>query len=130
MSDSYRKEFFNERLTKGSALVTGLCVLPLYFVFDYMGNSGGGFAAACCAGVLITSARAFWDSRKCVWFWTILVILLLAHIPLVVFVPWTDRSYPGVVLAPYALADFGVVYGCFRLAEKVMGTEGIPSPPE
>ncbi|HEV2646343.1 MAG TPA: hypothetical protein VGU46_08280 [Acidobacteriaceae bacterium] len=119
MPDDDRKKF-TDTLTRTSALVTALCSSPLYFLFAYLGDPGRGTAAAMCMFVVITSARAFWDGRKSIWFWVTLVIVVLLHTPFILLVPWSNRSYPGIVLAPVGLVDFGFSYGFFALAQKAM----------
>jgi len=42
------------------------------------------------------------------------------HVPLILLIPWTSKSLPGVTLLPIALLDYAIVYGCIKLAEKVM----------
>jgi hypothetical protein len=61
-----------------------------------------------------------WDLRKRVWFWVTIVIMVLLHLPLVMLLPWTNNSYPGIVLLPGALLDLAIVYGSIKLAESVM----------
>jgi hypothetical protein len=110
-------------MTRTSAIVIAMCVSPLYFLFSYLGNPGKS-TAACCAGVIVTVCMVFWDWRKCAWFWSASSVVLLLHLPLILLVPWTDKSYPGVVILPLGLVDFGFVYGCFALARKTMKGAG------
>ena len=121
-----RKLFF-DTLTRKSALVVALCSLP-FFLFAYLGDPGRGRTAAICAFVIGTTSRAFWDLRKHVWFWITMSILVVAHVPLVLLIPWSSKSYPGMVLLPVALLDFAIVYGCIISVEKVMkGINGVNS---
>jgi hypothetical protein len=43
----------------------------------------------------------------------------ISHIPLILLVPWTNRDYPGIALLPLALPDFVIIYGVFKLVEKM-----------
>lgn len=115
---------FSDKLTRTSALVTALCASPLYFIFAYLGDPGKGTAAACCSFVIITVCRAFWDWRTRVWFWIALFAAVSFHVPIILMVHWNNRSYPGVVLLPVGLMDFGFVYGCFALMQKIMKGAG------
>ena len=110
---------FADTLTRSSAIAIALCSLPLYLILAYFGEPGRGRAAACCAFVIIAVARGFWESRKSARFWITLSIVVLTHVLLILLVPWNDTSYPGVVLLPIGLLDFGLVYGCFKLAGAV-----------
>ena len=61
-----------------------------------------------------------WDLKTYAWFWATLAILVSLHVPLIQYVPWTNTSYPGVVLLPFGLLDFAIMYGCIKVAEKLM----------
>jgi hypothetical protein len=118
-AESNRQHFF-DRLTRKSALVIALCSSPFFFIFAYFGDLGKGRTAAICAFAIITAVWYYWDLRRHVWFWFTVAIVIALHVPLVLFVPWTDTKYPGVVLLPFALLDYGIVYGCIKLAEMMM----------
>jgi hypothetical protein len=117
MSEQSPEQVLNN-LTRKLALVIALCAFPLFFLFAYLGDPARGRAAAICASVVMLCARIFWSLRRHVLFWLALMIALPGQIPLVVLNPWTNRSYPGVVLLPLALLDFAVVCGIFKLVEK------------
>ncbi len=109
-----------DRLTKKAALVVSMLAVLFYFVFEYIGGSAKGRVAAICAAMIVTTVWMRWDLRKRVWFWVTIVILALLHLPLIMFLPWTDNSYPGIVLVPGALLDLAIVYGSIKLVERVM----------
>jgi hypothetical protein len=46
-----------------------------------------------------------WKLRRHVWFWATMAILAALHLPLILFVPWTTRWIPAVVIAPVGIAD-------------------------
>lgn len=127
-TESNRQHFF-DKLTKKSALAIALCSSPFFFIFAYFGDLGQGRTAAICAFVIITAVWYYWDLRKHVWFWFTVAIVVIFHVSAVLFVPWTDTKYPGVVLLPFALLDYGIVYVCIRLAEMMM-TKKVPPPEE
>jgi hypothetical protein len=108
------------KLTKKWALVAILCSLPLFFLFAYLGDPGRGRAASICAAVILTAIRARWDSRKHGWFWITIAIVVFLHVPLVLLIPWTNKSMPGITLLPIAFLDYAIVYGCIKLVEKAM----------
>ena len=115
--------------TRKWLLVVILCIVPLFFLFAVLGNPGRGRAAAICGGVGMTAIRACWNLRKYVWFWIALAVMVALHVALVLFIPWGDKSYPGYALLPVAALDYGIVYGSFKLVEKVlMRSDGASSP--
>jgi hypothetical protein len=97
-----------------------LLVLPIQFAFIHAGFPGKGRAAAICAGMVITSVWIRWDLRDRLWFWVTVTLLILLHVPLVVLIPWTDHSYPGITLLPAALLDLAVTYGAIKLVELLV----------
>ena len=121
MTESDSRRLF-DTLTRTSAIVIALCASPLYFLFAYLGDPGRGRAAAICAFIIIAIARGSWASRKRAWFWITLTIVALLHVPLILLIPWNNENYPGVVLLPFALLDFALVYGCFILARRTAET--------
>jgi hypothetical protein len=110
----------SDYLTQKWALLAGLCSLPVLFLFAYLGNAGEGRAAAICVAVIIIAARYRWDLRKRIWFWITLIGIITLQIPLILLIPWNSKSYPGLTLLPFAVADYALVYGCIKLAEKVI----------
>jgi hypothetical protein len=106
--------------TRKWLLIVTLCLIPLFFLFAFFGDPGRGRAAVICAGVLMTAVRANWSCRKYAWFWATAAVLIALHVFLIVRIPWTDKSYPGYTLLPFAALDYGIVYGSFKLAEKLM----------
>jgi hypothetical protein len=109
----------NNVLTPRWGLVAGLCSLLPLFLFAYFGDPGRGRAAAICLAVIIVAARARWSLKKYAWFWWTLTIVIVLHIPLIVLVPWTSTSYPGITLLPVAVVDYAIVWACIKLAEKI-----------
>jgi hypothetical protein len=95
-------------------------MVPPFLLFAAQGDPGRGRAAAIFTGVSMTAIRACWDLRKRVWFLALAGIMIMFHAFFIVLVPWTAQSYPGYALLPVAVVDFGIVYGSFKLAEKIM----------
>ena len=118
-----------DRLTRKSALVVLLCSAPFFFIFAFLGDPARGRSAAGCCGMIMLAVWMRWDIRKRVWFWATITILVLLHVPLILFIPWTNSNYPGVVLLPAGLLDFTIVYWCIKLAEKVMSRGDAASSP-
>jgi len=107
-------------LTHKWGLLAGLCSLLPLFIFAYLGDAGKGRAAAISLAVIIIVARARWDLKNYAWFWITLVVMIALHVPLVLLIPWTSRSYPGITLLPVAAVDYAIVYGCIKLTEKAL----------
>ncbi len=50
-----------------------------------------------------------WKLRRHVWFWITITILAVLHLPLILFVPWTTKWIPAIVIAPVGIADLYVM---------------------
>ena len=109
-----------DRLTRKAAVVVMFFAVVLYFVFDFVVGPARGRAASISAAMIVTVVWMRWDLRKRIWFWLTIAIVGLLHVPLVMFIPWTNNNYPGVALLPEALADLAIVYGCVKVIEKLM----------
>lgn len=107
--------------TRKWLLVVILCMVPTFFLFAVvLGDPGRGRAAAICVGVGMMAIRACWHLRSHEWFWIVLTVMVGLHVALVMFIPWGDKSYPGSALLPVGALDYGIIYGSFKLAEKLM----------
>jgi hypothetical protein len=105
--------------TRKWLLVVILCMVSTFALFAYFGDPGRGRAAAGSTIVIMYAARGCWDLRRYTWFWVTLTILIALHVLLVLLVPWTSKSYPGLPLFPIAVVDYAIVYGTIKLVEKV-----------
>ena len=106
--------------TRKWTLVVILCGMSPFLLFTFLGDPGRGRAAAICTAVIMYAARGCWNLKEYAWFWMTLAIIITLHILLVLLVPWTSKSYPGLTLFPIAVLDYAIVYGCIKLVEKVM----------
>lgn len=98
-----------DRLTKKTAVVALLCALPFFFFFAALGDPAKGRAAAGCVGISVFVVWIRWDLRRRVWFWATVAILVVLHVPLVLFIPWTNTNYPG------GSSPVGSVGSCHRV---------------
>lgn len=91
---------------------------PLFFLFNSVGESGNGRAAWLSAMTILIAMKVRWELRKYLWFWLTMARVVGAHIPLVLWVPWTSRWIPAVGLLPIVVADIAIIFGVLRLVEK------------
>lgn len=119
----------DNRFSRVSALLIPLCASPVLLLFR--GNTGRGLAAWVFTIALVASVRIFWGRRKLPWFWIMVAILTALHVLLVLYVPWpgVHTTIGGPALFPFGLLDIGIICGCFKLAEKVMGRGDAASSP-
>ena len=106
--------------TRKWLLVVILCGAIPFVLFAFLANDPGrGRAAAISTAVILYAARACWNLRAYAWFWVALTLMIALHLLLVLLVPWTSKSYPGLILFPIGVVDYFLVYGALKLVEKV-----------
>jgi len=102
------------------ALVILLCVAPVYFLIADPGRARAAAGCAAVFGITIWTRRHL---RRKVWFWVVLVLLAAAHVPLILFVRWSNVSMPPPVLLGAALVDFAYVCGPIWLIEEALSRD-------
>ncbi len=115
--------------TRKWTLFVILCMVPVFFLFAFLGYPEKGRAAAVCAGIVMFAIRASWGLRKYAWFWITIALVSAFHIPVVLFVPSRMWNFPGLTLLPVVVLDYAIVYGCIKLAEKVILRSDAASAP-
>jgi hypothetical protein len=72
--------------------------------------------------VIVFATAMKWELRRHVWFWAVMVAAAALHIVLILFVPWTTRWVPALVMLPIAAADVGAILSIIKLLESQFGT--------
>jgi hypothetical protein len=78
---------------------------PLILLFHYFGKPALALPTLDSAAVVGIAIAMRWKLRRHVWFWITMTFLAALHLPLILFVPWTTRWIPAVVIAPFGMAD-------------------------
>ena len=102
------------------ANVALLCGAPFFLLCAILGELGRGVAAGICVGMIVLVIWMRWDLKNFTWFRTTIVVLVLLHVPLILLVNWSNKSYPRAALLPGALLDLFIVYRTVRLIEKAV----------
>lgn len=101
---------------------------PILIVFAVLGKIWLGFGAWMCTGLVLLVVRVRWDLRKHAWFWATIIFAELLQMPLVVLLPWNDRSFTWIIFLPVAALDYGLVYVCVKWIEKLRGGKAFELP--
>jgi hypothetical protein len=107
-------------LSARSAYIGALLALPVFLVFVYLGKWEMGIGPWICAALVLAVVRIHWDLRRSRWFWASIAVSTVLQAPFILLVPWSDRHLTGITLLPVGLADYGIVYGCVKLAERMI----------
>jgi hypothetical protein len=100
------------------AITVAVLTSPLFFLFDSFGKPGNGRAAWFSAMTILIAMNVRWELRKHIWFWLTMLCIVVEHVPLVLFVPWTSRWIPAVGILPIVVVDIALIFGCLYLVEK------------
>jgi hypothetical protein len=99
-----------------------LCVvvvsLPIYWLFDHFGKLKIALPILNCIAVLAFAIEIKWNLRRRFWFWTVIAILAALHIPLILFVPWTDKWIPAAAIAGLDSLDLILMLAILSIVEK------------
>jgi hypothetical protein len=68
-----------------------------------------------------------WKLHKHVWFWITMTLLAALHLPLILFIPWTTKWIPAILIAPIGIADLYAMLWVISVVGKSMG-EPMASP--
>lgn len=101
-----------------TGVIIAAILIPVVLLFIGIGKQDMGRSVAICLGVLMLAVRIRWDLRKRFWFWGILVLLLLFHVPLFFLVQWPTGFFYNKGMLPVAVVDLLVFLGAVHLVEK------------
>jgi hypothetical protein len=62
-----------------------------------------------------------WKLRRQTWFWIAMTVSAALHVPVILFVPWTTRWVPALVITVGATADFFLILWILLVVGKFMG---------
>lgn len=108
--------------TDWSGTIIGVMLLPVLFLFIFLGKAELGFTACIVLAMSMIAVRLRWKLRRYAWFWATIVFVLLLHIPFLFLVHWPDTHVPTIVYSlPLGIADFLLISGAISLAQRVFG---------
>lgn len=83
--------------------------LPAILLFDRFESMTMSLPTLNCVGVLGFFIAFKWKLRRQVWFWCIMTVIAALHVPLFLFIPWTDNWVPAVAIGAIDSADFCLI---------------------
>jgi hypothetical protein len=94
--------------------------VPILFLFDRLGRFDLARPTLYSAGMLGAAVAMKWKLRRHVWFWIAVILIAALHVPLILFVPWTTKWVPAIVIVPIAVADLYATLGILSIVEKLL----------
>src|SRR5690348_9488439 len=105
----------DERAANRWFLLIGLLGSVVLIVVAHFGYEDRGYVALMFMASLGVALAAHWNSRGHVLFWLAALALVVAHIALVILLPWPTWKMGGPEFTPFAFLDFFVNFAVMRL---------------
>src|SRR6185437_10598792 len=92
-----------------SGTIIGALLLPVLFLFIYLGHPEVGFNTSVGLGAGILAVKLRWELRRHIWFWGAVIVALAIQFPLVFLIHWPDTKVPTIVYAmPIGLGSYAL----------------------
>lgn len=114
------------KVTRTWVVLAMLGLSPLFIAFACFGDPATGRVAWLAGGMIVLAARMRYRSALRPWFWITLDIIVLLHVPLILFVPWSNRNIPGISLMPLCVLDFAFVYYAIKFVGAMIERTPLP----
>lgn len=108
-------------------VIVGALVLGLLFV--YFGRFDLARPTLFSVAMVAIAIAMRWKLRRHPWFWGTITILAALHVPLILFVPWTTKWVPALLIIPFGLADLSVMLWVLSVVGKFMEGPNAPEGP-
>jgi hypothetical protein len=108
-----------KKRTDYTGVIIGVILLPVLLLFIHLGKEDMGRSACIGLGTILLAIRIRWDLRKHFWFWGVIVLVFVLHIPLFLFLRWPHGWTPAVAILPIALMDCLIILGAIHLIERL-----------
>ena len=70
--------------------------------------------------MIVIAVAMRWKLKGLMWFWITMASLAALHVPLILFIPWTTKWIPVLVIIPFGIADLYAMLWVVSVVEKVM----------
>jgi hypothetical protein len=117
--------------TDYTGVIIVVLLLPVYLAFYFLGQEELGRSVSLVLGMVMLAIKVRWDLRKRVWFWGIILLVLLLHVPLLFLFRWPEGFHgwlPAIGTLPIGLADLLIILGAVQFVEKFI-VKTPPPPP-
>lgn len=117
------------RLPWWALLCLGIGSFLAAWLFDHLRRFDLVLPALNSVFVLGFTVAVKWKLRRHAWFWGTVAILAALHIPLILFVPWTTKWVPALLIAAIDSADLIVMFAILSVVAKFMEGSNAPEGP-
>lgn len=117
------------RLPWWALLCLGIGSFLAAWLFDHLGKFNLVLPTLNCIFVLGFTVAVKRKLKRHAWFWGTMAILVALHVPLVLFVPWTTKWIPALLIAAIDSADLIVMLAILAVIERFMEGPKTTAPP-
>ena len=117
------------RLPWWALLCLGIGSFLAAWLFDHLGKFNLVLPTLNCIFVLGFTVAVKRKLKRHAWFWGTMAILVALHVPLVLFVPWTTKWIPALLIAAIDSADLIVMLAILAVVERFMEGPKTTAPP-
>jgi hypothetical protein len=96
------------------------CALGAW-LFDHLGRLDLALPTLNGTAVLGFAIAVKWKLRRHAWFWLTMTAIAALHVPLLMFVPWTTKWVPALVIAAIDSVDFCAILAILIAVGKLAG---------
>lgn len=114
------------RLPWWGVLCVILGAIPLFLLFAYFGRFDLARPSLVSVAMVTIAIAMRWKLKQHVWFWVTIAFLAALHLPLILFIPWTIKWIPAVVIIPFGIADLYLMLLVLSVVGKYMGQPTAP----
>jgi hypothetical protein len=58
------------------------------------------------------------EVKAALWFWITMTVIAALHVALIIFVPWTTKWAPAIVIIPIGIADLYAMLAILSVVRK------------
>ena len=114
------KEDKQMRLGWRGVLSVMLGTILLAIPFLYFGRLNLALPSFVSIAMIALAITMRWKLRRHVWFWVTMTLLAALHLPFILFIPWTTKWIPAVVIAPFGVLDLHAMIWTLAVVGKYM----------
>lgn len=103
--------------TSGLAILGG--TLLIGGVLEHLGRFDLATPTVFSAAAIGLAVATKWELRGHLWFWTTMSVIAALHVPLILFIPWTTKWVPAIVMAPFLAVDWYAMLVILSAIEKL-----------
>jgi hypothetical protein len=95
----------------------------LFALFDHFGKLALARPTVFSVSIITIAVAMRWKLKGRVWFWVTMASFAALHVPLILFIPWTAKWIPVLVIIPIGIADLYAMLWVVSVVGKFAGEQ-------